>query len=549
MTIELASLSDVDQTRVAQLENELTALLQEAYPELDLKRGVVQDLLLRPHAALAARDQETFARYLSANSLLKIEQDPTLADDGVVDGLLSNFLLTRQAGTSATGEITIVVSNNTTVTIQAGLQFTANGQVFTADQVYSAKAEESQITTANDRLLRPLSDGNFAFTIQVTAVEVGAEGLIRKDTLMIPETQPKNYVTSFASSDFDGGVVPETNSELISRLQQGIATKSTSNRINMQAMLRSLPGFETVLATSIVGFGDAEMVRDQHTIVPVSSGGVVDWFVRTQERLLHKAITMTATFQESDLEGSGIWSLAFDRDTASGFYEVRSIRLPAAENVLGSFEIIENTPGFDLTGSDVHADIVSTSESAFSRYQTAVVRFKDTETDHSSLSPGDTQEYDVEVVMTPQIAEIQDEIGKYDLRSHGSDVLVRGAIPYFVNLSFTIQRQNTEAVPDLESIRNALAKEVNQTPFIGRLFSSTLHDIVHGYLAGNTSCGKIAMSGRILTPDLTTIFLQSTEVLEIPTDRHPQVSEKTVQFYLDPEDVAVSAESSIPVPA
>lgn len=549
MTIVPSNLADLDLDDVTQLVEEYTTLLQEAYPDMDLKRGVLQDLLLRPAAALAARQQEALQRYLNARSLQQIEEDPTLADTGVVDDILSNFLVTRSTGSAATGEVTVVVSQATTVTIPSGLVFTANGQEFQADSAFTAKAEASQINSDNDRLLRLLADGNYAFTIEVTAVEEGAEGLLTKDTLLVPALTPKNYVTSYAASDFTDGDVPETNTELLLRLQEGLAAKAPSNRVNMQAMLRTFDGLETVLRTSIVGMSDSEMTRDQHTLFPVSSGGVVDWYIRPQERLLHQALTVTAVLVSVDSDDVGTWQLSLGRDVASGFYELRSIRLPTAENVVGSLTILSETRGLDLTGSGFVPDLDTTAEGTFSRYQTVIAQFTDDVSSHTGLAPGATRDYDVEVVMMPLIDTAQDALNAYDIRSYGADLLVRGAIPCFVQLSFTIQKPSTVADPDVEDIQNALASAVNNVPFIGRLYASNLHDVIHAYLPANTSVSKIDMLGRLWLPTLASHYLRSTEVLVIPTDVHPQVSEKTVQFFLDPEDIAVTIVTSIPIPS
>ena len=549
MPTELTNLNDVSPATVEQLRVELTAVLQERYPQMDLKRGVLQDLLLRPHAVLTGRDQDNIRRYLDSRSLLQVSRNPTLAAEELVDHLLSNFRLERLSGSQASGEVTIIASSDTTITIPRGLTFTANGQSFVTDRVYTAKASAAQITTANDRLFRGLTDGTFSFTVEVTAVTVGAEGLVRRDTLMIPETRPKNFVSAFAAGDFIGGEVPETNSELLERLQEGLAAKAPSNRVTMQAMLRNLPGFEGVLWTSIIGMTDPEMTRDQHTIFPVSSGGVVDWYVRAQERLLHRTLPVEARYEGLNDEGIGRWSFSFDRDVAAGFYEIRDVRLPTATNVLGSFEFETVEWATDLTGEDFVPDIVTPAEAAFSRYQTVVVRFLDAVTDHSVLSVGDIREYDVGVVLTPLIADIQDTLSSYELQAHGSDVLIRAAVPCFLQLSFTIEQQNVSLPPNLDEIKNALAREVNRTPFIGRIFASTLHDVAHGFLDGSSSLGNISMFGRILTPDRGEICLQSTSVIEVPQGEHPQVSEKTVQFYLDPQDISITTRSSIPVPA
>ena len=62
-----------------------------------------------------------------------------------------------------------------------------------------------------------LSDGNYMFTIFVTALAVGAESKLEADTLVVPNSPIPNYVTSYALSSFSGGTSAETNTELVNK--------------------------------------------------------------------------------------------------------------------------------------------------------------------------------------------------------------------------------------------------------------------------------------------------------------------------------------------
>ena len=203
----------------------------------------------------------------------------------------------------------------------------------------------------------------------------------------------------------------------------------------------------------------------------------------------------------------------------------------------------------DLTAGGFLPDIETTEEGAYSRYQTSVIQFVDDETDVTSLTVGSEADYDVTVAMLPQIGSIQDDMIDRDIRSYGSDVLIKAPVPCFVSLSFIINKQTNVADPDLDAIKAALATEVNTTIFVGRLYASQLHDVIQGFLGNTTSAGKIDMFGRIRYPDSTIKFVRDFEVLAIdgPADR--MVSPKTIQFYLDVEDIAISVETSVPVPS
>lgn len=548
MSIVIDDLSTLEEADVRQNLSEINTRLQEENPTLTLIRGVIRDLISGLHAELSTAEQETLERYLSARSLQQIELDPTLADPGVVEDVLSNYRVERKGGTAAVGEVTIILSQDNTVVIAEGSIFEADGEQFIADEVFTAKTEPEQIQSSGDRLLTALADGTFAFTIDVTAVEEGVDGEIAKDTQLVPDILPPNFVRSFATSDFVNGRDVETNTELLTRFQEGLACKAPSNRTNMKALLATFEQFTSVLRSSITGFGDAEMLRDQHTIFPMSFGGVADWYIRTQERLLRSSITKEATVIEIGTTDS-TWQFSLGRDEASGFYEIGNIRLPTAEEVAGGFEVIADVRSNDLTGEGFIPDIQTVEEGAYSRFQAAVIQFKDTTTDPSGLTLGDKQEYSVEARLMPLIAEIQDVMSDFDTRAYGSDVLVRAPVPVFMTLSFVISKKNNAPDPDLESIKNALSTEVNNIGFTGRLASSQLDHIIHGFLDSDSLVSSIDMFGRIRFPDGSRVFVRSTELIEIDGPAERQVSPRTIQFFLDPVDIAISVATGIPVPA
>jgi hypothetical protein len=547
MSIVIDDLSTLEEADIQQNLSEINTRLQEENPTLDLIRGVLRDLVSGNHAVLSTAEQQTLERYLSARSLQQIELDPTLADDGVVDDVLSNYRVERKGGTAAVGEVTIILSQDNTIVIAEGAIFEAEGQQFTADQVFTAKTEPEQIQSPGDRLLTQLADGNFAFTITVTAVEEGVDGEIAKDTQVIPEVLPPNFVRSFATNDFINGRDVETNTELLTRFQEGLACKAPSNRTNMKALLAEFEQFASVLRSSITGFGDEETLRDQHTIFPASFGGVADWYIRTQERLLRLSLVKEATAVEVGAEDT-TWQFSLGRDEAPGFYEIGSVRLPTAEEVAGGFEIVADVRSNDLTGAGFVPDIQTVEEGAYSRFQAAVIQFKDTTTDPSGVTVGDKKDYSVEIRMLPLIASIQDTMSDFDTRAYGSDVLVRAPVPVFMQLSFVISKKNNAADPDLDGIKNALASEVNNIGFTGRLAASQLHDVIHGFLDSASVVGNIDMFGRIRYPDGTRKFVRSSEVIEIDGPAERQVSSRTVQFFLDPTDVAIGINTGIPVP-
>lgn len=548
MTIEIASLSDLDPDLVQQQLLQTVARLQEQNPTLDLKRGVFHDTLAYFHAVLAAAGLQSLQRYQSAQSLLAIEKDPSLADAGVVENVLSNWGVDRKLGTLAVGDVTIVLSRDTSVTLANGTTFQAGGLEYRTTSVYTAKTEAGLINNDSDRLLTQLQDGNWAFTITVQAVDVGEAYKLSKDTTIVPESLPSNFVIAYATEDFTSGTNTETNQDLLTRLQEGIAAKALSNRINMSAMLRQIEAFSRIVAMSIIGYGDAEQLRDQHSLFPISYGGRVDWYVRTQSRIYRQALSKVAVLVNKTNDNRGVWQFSVSKNDAPGFYEIRNIRFTGAIATVGGFTVVAEHRSLDLTDGGFLPDVINLMEGAYTSYQTAVIQFQDHLTDTTSLAAGARQTYEFEAVIVPQLADLQALISSRDVRSYGADVLMRAPIPCFVQISFTVHKRSDEPDPDVDGIKTAVMNVVNAVEFTGRLYASNIQDAVHTFLHNSSSVGAVDMFGRIRRPDGTNQYLRNTEVLRVTDDPANMVTSKTVQFFLEPEDISVTIATTIPLP-
>lgn len=547
MAVEQTDLAELDASTVQQNLAEIQARVQENNPTLHVQRGVLHDLVLYQHALLTTQDQANIERWRRSATPQQIAEDPTLADDDVVEDAFNRWNVERQDGSAAQGEVTIVVTDDTTVTVAAGSIWEANGYQFTADAAYVAKAEADQINVDTDRLLTELDDGNFAFTIEVTATEDGTGPQLPKDTTLVPQVTPVNFLVAYAANDFFNGRDLETNAEMLTRQQEGVAAKALSGRLSMQATLLDRDEFTGLVAQSIVGMGDAEMLRDRHTIFPFGFGGRVDWYVRTQERLDHTVLTKTATLiSKSGSEGT--WQFSLARDEAPGCYEIGSIRLTSAANLTGSFEITSDTRGYDVTGSGFIPDIVDAEEAAYSAYQTLVIQFVDDTTDATALAIGATADYSVEVVGLPLIGDLQELVGGRLMRNCMADAMVKAPVPCFLQISATIHKKSTEASPDLDAIKTALCEEVNRVGFLGVLYASQLHNRIHQHLTGDQSVGALDLFARLRTPAGVTRYMRSDEVIEIEDAPGEMVTSQTVQFLCEPADVALDVATTLPVP-
>ena len=542
MAIEVQDLTTLDPALVQQFDAELTTLVQEANPTLELRSGVLHDLLIHIKAQLDAAIQTNIDRVRRSDSLLEVNADPTLADDEVVDALLSNYNIIRNPGVKAGGTLTIVLSKLIGTVIPNNMSIVISGLEFFPNTTYAARTSPAAIVTDADVLIYQIGVSLFAFDIQLTANLVGAAGNVARASLATLETPPSNFVKAYAKNDFIGGVNADTNATLLAKLEAGLAVKAWSNRPSIEGLLREQPAFENIEFISIIGFGDPEMKRDQHAIWPGSQGGRSDLYLQSQELYQNKTLVKTAVLV-AKVGPVGTWQAGIAINDAPGFYQVDRVLLPDQDQTLPGFPATSDVRSIDLISppSDTlpPPDIVFLVEGTYSRYQAAVVQWQDTITDATALLIGSTKDYNVVVRVMPLVGEIQDFLNGRTQRPPMCDVLVRAAVPCFTTVIFTVNYKKNTPAPSVADIRTAVSSAVNNMGFVGELPRSLIDQVLHDMLDNLVSVVNYTISGTIRRPDGVNVFITDTQKLVIPTDPVNTVTGRTTLFFLQPTDVTV----------
>jgi hypothetical protein len=248
---------------------------------------------------------------------------------------------------------------------------------------------------------------------------------------------------------------------------------------------------------------------------------------------------MLATYVGPTASGTQ-WQLIFNRDTAPGFYEVTRIAPPSSTNVTG-YSVTTDTRNVNFTELDFVPDVLFLTESAYTRYQTAVIQFEDTDTSPGTLVPLVAKKtYAVRTVGMPLIAELQDFLSSRDARSRCTDVLVKAPVPCFTKIAFDIRKSASDPTPDIAAIQQAVSDAITAVGFSGQLHASLISKVAHQYLSGHQALGSIDMFGRIRRPDGTITYVRDNTTLFIPADYSRGVSGRTTAFLTSPQDVAVS---------
>ncbi len=539
MGLKVQAIDELDPAIVLAAQDELSQLIQEKYPDVELTRGVIHDIVAFLHAICGGINQTEINRVLDSRSLLAITSNPLLSDPELVDHILSNFLIERKTGARARGNITIVVEGSATVVISADSLYVANGLNFRTNVPITARPPGTVTTDPNDRVLEPRGDGTFEFAVGATAEDVGEAYNVRINTKFTPDPPPPRFVTAFSADDFIGGTSTETTVQLTARMEAGIPAKVTAGRLNIIALVKDQPVFADIKNLSIIGYGDVEMERDQHWIFPVSGGGRVDIYCQTD------ALPKTTTLKKScrliqKRTNDSIWQFSVGRDDAPGFYEIAAVRRLSDPSDIAGFELISDVRGWNFEDDDWNPDILYPTEAAYTSYQTAVMQFIDNATPVSTLTAGMEQEYSISILTQPFIGELQGFLSGLDHRNLAADILVKSAIPCFLSVNFNIVKDASESAPDLDAIRVAVADRVNNLNFPGVLYASQIMDVVHNFLTGTQAVGPLDMHGIIRRPDGATTVIRDAQVLTLPYSPSTLVTSRTTIFVLYPEDIGLN---------
>jgi len=523
-------LTTLDTTQVAVQRNVITQALAARFPDYETRRGVLHDVVLELFSMLAAAQEAELDQVRSSSSLAAVDTLSTAA----LDALAGNYRLSRTAATAATGEVRVLLSRSAAVTLPAGTQFLYGTTTYKTTRTFQAQTASELVVSDGDRLITA-EGASWGFTVDVEAAEAGsAANLARYGVLSMP-SPPARFVSAYAYTDLAGGADAESNTALTARIQAGWSSRAWGNRASLEALL--FEAFPSLVAVSAVGAGAAEMLRDRHGLFPISSGGKVDLYVRTQALYATTTVTVTASLI-SKVGSVGTWQINLAAATVPGFYEVEKVLLPSMASTATGFAPTADTRNFSLTG-DYQPDIAVTLEGVYSAFQTAQVQFADTTTDATALSPGVTAEYRAVVRYQPLIAELQAYLGASERSPLGADVLVKAAVPVFTSVAVTVLWPTGSTAPAAADIQSVLADSVNQSGFTSRLSVAQVAAALRAVWPTIT-VDTVSFTTRLRKPDGTNVSATVAGNVSLSDDAANMVSGNTLAFYLRDSDVAVT---------
>lgn len=546
MALTVTNLSELQPEKIAALLEYFKQLMAESHPEVELSRGAFHDLVLYFNSVLNTTLQENIDKVLQSNSLLSITNNPDLADDEIVDQVLSNYNLTRGVGSPASGELVVVFNQAVTTQITAQIKLNANGVTFYPDIDYTAVPPGENTDAVGYREMIPTGDGSFAIKIAAVAADAGTAGNVSRGTVFSPDIAPSNVASIFAAADFTNGKNAPDNAAYIAQLPTGLASKTIGGRRAFVAAIRSQPAFQNINHISIVGMGDAEQKRDQRGLFPVSGGGRVDIYMQTNGTPQRVDNLLTASYvgpaAAGDDTAGTIWRVSIGASVAPGFYRIERVSKIGDVASVG-YEIINEVAGYSFPATATYTpDIISTVEAEYTSYKELQINFIDTEKRPSQVAANATAEYSVTTLGLPLIGQVQEFLNSREMRCRTADVVVKSAVPCFTTVNFKIRRAADEVNPDLAAIKKAIVSAIAKIGFTGRLSASTITSAAHQYLTGAQTISVIDLFGKLRRPDGKIVYLRNAAELQIPDDPDNLVSAKTTVFYVSEEDIEIGIE-------
>ena len=543
MAIEFPSLTGLSQEKVEQARALLVQSLREKSPSLEFRRGVIHDIIIHLESVIHAA-QETYAdKFRKSGSIKEISADPSIADNTLVDAVLSNFLITRKVSNKSTGSIIIKITDPILLVVAQGSSFTYLGKSYSVTSSFATKINALDVSFPTDRLLNYTGDGYYSFTVDVQSDDVGEVFSLPQGSPLSPNFTVPGFISAHALNDFFSGKAEETNKELLLRLKDGITSDGFSNKSAIASLIKK--NYPTVMDVAAIGFGDPEQIR-YHGIMPISEGGKLDLYIKSEGIPANINIDVSAVLIGFRVEGE-IWQASIPASKAYNFYDIVRVVKKAEEanfGVANGYGVLSISRSYDVTssGDKFVPEIEKPTEGSFSKYQTATVTFLDT--DNEGVSPlGTRANYSLTLRYQRNVKEIQDFLNSPTVRPMSFDVLVKGAIPLDLKLAIIISNRDSSYVVDTSVISYAVSSYVNNLKMNQPLYKSDVIAVIHSLLESDQSVVSVDMRGKLTYPNGTVKYINAPDVLTIPNDTQNMVTSRTTAIFLNKSDVTVVVKS------
>lgn len=528
-------LTSVSATDYQAAYQRVVAVLQAQYPTADFSPGSAIDaLLLEQQAYLESQWAAQYDTARLQGSISAIVSGQVVATDAQVDALASNYFVTREGATNATGPVRVVVGSPSTFQIPAGFAFQHGTLVFTTPAAvtvwYTNNAGFIQSSTSRQLSLQP--DGTYAFTLTVVAAAPGSASRLSAGAALVIPIPLTSMVSATVVADFQGGTTAETSAELLARLQQGITATTLAGPDHIQAGLASQ---FTGIQSATLGLGSPLVKRSARNLMGIQMGGYQDVFYQVASVPAQQTLQVTGTVTNG---ASRTVTFTLDRVSAAGVYRVLRVRPATSTAIGGDVPTITRTIQYS-TGFQPR--YVVADDVAFTAHQGIIATFTDSQT-VGTLTTGQTLAYSCDVSYQPSCDAVTSWVQDPGRRPAGQDIRVVAAPPCWVTVELAIRYKTASVAPDATAVAQQVSDFIDSLPFgTSTLTGFALPRVLASLLGLSAEVGSVALRGVINCPIAETdLSLPSATELVLPERPDLGVGAANTYFACSPSSVVVT---------
>lgn len=544
-TFPLPSLKTLSQGLVDNTVALIQERLTEYDPTVDYSKQASFTLVPYLHGLLLAGTTQELVNPLQTATLSAVLKGT--ATDAQADQVASIFGITRSPAVKADISVLIVMSGLTPFGLSVNDSFSVGGIQFGVTKSVSVRTSASSVTGSNDLVLTQIGTGKWGVVIPMTAKTAGSAGNVTPGTLLVASKTITSFVKASVLSATGNGKDQESNDQMAARILAASSVLSWAGRTSFEAIARRNSSFSSLVALSVVGFGDDEQRRDRRGVLPVSHGGRTDLWTKFRPGLYSASIPISAVLT-AKTGAVGTWSFTLNGSSYSAVYRVGLITATDDQDGTAFYPISEtNSLGVPAqvviprgTETRYVPDVKSAVEAAYSPYCNTTVLFNDTKYDVTSVNVGAARNYTASVYYEPLAETLQQLLGALSTSNPAGDVLVHSAIPCEVAITATISLYQGKTAPSTASVQKAIVEFVNTSGFIGSL---SIPDVSAAAGAAVSNAGTVtitAMVGKIKKTDGTYVSLNLQDgAITAPDLPDEMVTKNTVAFYTDASKVSI----------
>lgn len=228
--------------------------LSERYPDRTFGLGTpIYDLIVMPTSQLLQRFRDELG-IVAQSSMANL----AAADPDLIRAIASNFSLSYRQGTYATGTQRIYLSAPVDLQVPVSTIFTNPSTTYRYSPVQGYSFSKADVQNNYDAV-----SGRYWVDVAAKSVLSGTEYIATSGTVTrVAGATPSSQISATTNvTAYAGATDSETSYDLYDRLLSSLSDNTLVSRASIAKMVTET--FQDVSSLSVVGYGDAEMIRDK----------------------------------------------------------------------------------------------------------------------------------------------------------------------------------------------------------------------------------------------------------------------------------------------